>query len=276
MRTLEIYFLLFISYSVLGWLMEVICKLIESKKFVNRGFLIGPYCPIYGCGALLITFLLQHYVGDALALFMFAVVICSILEYLTSYVMEKIFKARWWDYSERKFNINGRICLKTMLPFGILGVIIMYFINPFFINIYSKLSDLTLSIVTMTLLVIYLTDIIISTVILTGIRKDNKVLDKDNTEEMNKKVKEVIINHGWPYRRLLQAFPNVKHIGRFVKQQIGSTKANIDKILAKQETLKQKTEVQILNIKVEQNKKIKVLKAKSTKKIDHYNKKYKK
>ena len=133
---IRFYFLLFISYSVIGWIMETILKTIEYKKFVNRGFLIGPYCPIYGCGALLMTFLLQGYVHDPIVLFVFNIIICSILEYSTSYIMEKIFKARWWDYSYTKYNINGRICLDTMIPFGLLGLLMMYVINPFIYTVY--------------------------------------------------------------------------------------------------------------------------------------------
>ena len=136
---LSLLFLLFITYSFIGWCMEVGCKLVELKKFINRGFLIGPYCPIYGWGCILIIILLNKYTNDPLVLFIMAIVICSILEYFTSYFMEKLFKARWWDYSRRKFNINGRICLETMIPFGLLGCLIMYFVNPFFVSIYSKI-----------------------------------------------------------------------------------------------------------------------------------------
>lgn len=85
----RIYFLLFMIYAVAGWIMEVTCKLIQYKRFINRGFLIGPYCPIYGYGALLITFLLGRYKYDALVLFVMAIVVCGTLEYLTSLVMEK-------------------------------------------------------------------------------------------------------------------------------------------------------------------------------------------
>ena len=99
-------FLLFMLYSIMGWLLEVTCKLIEKHKFINRGFLIGPYCPIYGHGAILMILLLIKYQSDPLLLFTMSIVICSILEYFTSYIMEKVFKARWWDYSRRKFNIN--------------------------------------------------------------------------------------------------------------------------------------------------------------------------
>ena len=119
---IKIYFLLFIIYAIIGWCMEVICKLIQYKKFVDRGFLIGPYCPIYGVGALLITLFLNKYTQDPVVLFVMAVVVCGVLEYLTSYFMEKIYHARWWDYSSKKFNINGRICLSNLIAFGILGM----------------------------------------------------------------------------------------------------------------------------------------------------------
>ena len=136
----RIYFLLFIIYAVAGWIMEVTCKLIQYKRFINRGFLIGPYCPIYGYGALLITFLLGRYKYDALVLFVMAIVVCGTLEYLTSLVMEKMFKARWWDYSQRKFNLNGRVCLGTIIPFGILGLMVTYVTNPFLLGYRFKID----------------------------------------------------------------------------------------------------------------------------------------
>ena len=102
------YFLLFIIYSFMGWLMEIIDNIIVKHKIVNRGFLLGPYCPIYGFGCLSLIFFLSNYKSDPIILFFMAIVICSILEYSTSYIMEKLFKLRWWDYTDKKFNINGR------------------------------------------------------------------------------------------------------------------------------------------------------------------------
>ena len=148
LHTIEIYFLLFISYAFLGWCMEVTCKFIQHKKFINRGFLIGPYCPIYGWGALAITILLKRYMEDPLVLFVMSTLICSIIEYLTSYFMEKKYHARWWDYSNKKFNINGRICLETLIPFGILGVAIMYGTNPILFKLYNQIPQLVINILT--------------------------------------------------------------------------------------------------------------------------------
>ena len=87
---LKILFVSFIIYSVLGWLMEVICKLIDSKKFVNRGFMIGPLCPIYGVGSISLILLLDNYKNNPLILFLMAILICSVIEYSISYIMEKI------------------------------------------------------------------------------------------------------------------------------------------------------------------------------------------
>ncbi len=94
MNKLAMYFLLFIIYSVLGWIMEVCLALYKEKKFINRGFLIGPYCPIYGVGCILLSVCLQSFASNPITLFLMSLVICSGLEYATSYIMEKIFKAR--------------------------------------------------------------------------------------------------------------------------------------------------------------------------------------
>ena len=126
-------------YSFIGWFMEVACKFYEQRKFVNRGFLLRPICPIYGYGVILIILLIGNSNNDILSVFLKSIQICSVLEYLTSYIMEKIFKARWWDYSQKKFNINGRICLETTIPFGIAGTIAVYIVNPFFVKMIGKL-----------------------------------------------------------------------------------------------------------------------------------------
>lgn len=200
-------FLLFMLYSIMGWLLEVTCKLIEKHKFINRGFLIGPYCPIYGHGAILMILLLSKYQSDPLLLFTMSIVICSILEYFTSYIMEKVFKARWWDYSRRKFNINGRICLETMLPFGILACLVMYVLNPFFESKINLLPDLAVLIIAGILFVIYLVDNFVSFKIISGFSKTVKKVAKDSTEEITNKVRSVLKQKNILTKRLTEAFP---------------------------------------------------------------------
>lgn len=226
---IRVYFLLFLAYSFTGWLMEVICKLIQYKKFINRGFLIGPYCPIYGTGAILITFLLKKYTDDPITLFIMAILICGTLEYITSYLMEKIYHARWWDYSQKKFNINGRVCLDTIIPFGLLGMFIIYVSNPFLIEKIEKLPEITINILFWTVLILYLTDNIVSGKIISYVGKTTKEIGKnlDNTEEITKKVKDILLEKSPLHRRLLNAYPKLKSIKVKIKENIQKQKAEI-------------------------------------------------
>ena len=127
---------------------------------------------------------------------------------MTSLVLEKIYHARWWDYSEKRFNLNGRICINTMIPFGMLGMLMMYVFNPIIIVFYKKIKTQIISIICIILLIIFITDLVISLIVLSKIRRDNKILYKDNTEEMRAKVIEIIKSRGALYRRLLKAYPD--------------------------------------------------------------------
>lgn len=199
---------LFLIYSFIGWIVEVSAFLIQDHKFVNRGFLIGPVVPIYGTGGILITILLTKYQSDPIVLFCMAVIVCSILEYLTSYVMEKIFKTRWWDYSNKKFNINGRICLSNLIVFGIMGLVMVYLINPFLINILNKIDPILLKCVVSILMVLFIIDFFVSFSVTSKIKNVAKVVFKDSTEEINAKVKEILLSKGKLTRRVIKAFPN--------------------------------------------------------------------
>ncbi len=199
---------LFLIYSFIGWIVEVSAFLIQDHKFVNRGFLIGPVVPIYGTGGILITILLTKYQSDPIVLFCMAVIVCSILEYLTSYIMEKIFKTRWWDYSNKKFNINGRICLSNLIVFGIMGLVMVYLINPFLINILNKIDPILLKCVVSILIVLFVIDFFVSFSVTSKIKNVGKVVFKDSTEEINAKVKEILLSKGKLTRRVIKAFPN--------------------------------------------------------------------
>lgn len=120
----------FIVYAFLGWVCEDIYCGIGKRKFINRGFLYGPYCPIYGFGALLVIYPLLMVSKHPIVVFIFGMVLTSILEYITSFVMEKLFATRWWDYSTYPFNINGRICLQNSLLFGLMALVVVYGLHP--------------------------------------------------------------------------------------------------------------------------------------------------
>ena len=217
----RVYFLLFIIFSVLGWIMEVTCKLIQYKRFINRGFLIGPYCPIYGCGGILITLLLNRYISDPFVLFVMAILLCGTLEYLTSWFMEKAFKARWWDYSQRKFNLNGRVCLGTIIPFGILGLFISYISNPFLLGKIYQIPEIWLNIISGTILVIFIIDNIVSGIVVRFLKKTEVSVSKkeDNTEEITKQVREILGQKSALHRRLMNAYPKLQSVKIKIKEK---------------------------------------------------------
>lgn len=251
------YFLLFIIYSIIGWILEVICVSIENKKFSNRGFLIGPYCPIYGCGAIAITILLQRYVNDWIVLFFMSIITCGILEYVTSYLMEKIFHARWWDYSKRKYNINGRICLETLIPFGILGLIVMYITNPFILSGLSNIAENILNVIAIITFIIFIADVIISMKVISHVRTTStKLRDKiangtkvtmDNTEEITAKVKEILLGKSILDRRLINAFPELQ----------AKIKEKKEELKKKTQEVKEEVKQKVEEVKEELNKKTK-------------------
>ncbi len=142
--------LYFFIYSFCGWLMETVLCSIREHRFINRGFLNGPLCPIYGCGILLIlTFLLP--VRDSIpraevavpVIFLAGAVLASAVEYFTSWAMEKLFHARWWDYSKHRFNLNGRICLSISAAWGLLATVFVYQIQPHFESLIAWLYRLS-------------------------------------------------------------------------------------------------------------------------------------
>jgi uncharacterized membrane protein len=132
---------MFFFYSVLGWILEVLYSLAVRKKFVNRGFLYGPLCPIYGVGGLLVVYLLRPFQGNVFMLFLMTGLMTTALEYTVSYALEKIFKTTWWDYSNSKFNINGRICLRSTLSFGVVGVVVVKFLHPVLRNLIAPVPS---------------------------------------------------------------------------------------------------------------------------------------
>lgn len=218
MYTFFYYFLIFFIYSFIGWCIEMISCSYHTKKIINRGFLIGPYCPIYGIASILMTSFLTNYKNDLLVLFIMATFICSILEYITSYLMEKLFKARWWDYSNKPFNVNGRICLINSLYFGILGVLLISVIHPFIINIISSISNDYFYIITTFLFTVFLIDYITSFKITFTLKKSFQNLRKDSTEEISKKIKETISESSKLFTRILDAFPNLKPLNKKKKR----------------------------------------------------------
>lgn len=136
--TLEHYFLWFLFYSFVGWMYESILVSCQQHRLVNRGFLNGPLCPIYGTGAILGVAILGN-VHNPIIIFLISMVGATILEYTTSWVMEQLFHARWWDYTKFPLNFNGRVCLFVSLVWGGFALLFVYIIQPQFEKLVAAL-----------------------------------------------------------------------------------------------------------------------------------------
>lgn len=259
------YFWYFIIFSVIGWCLEVAYHAVTCGKFINRGFLNGPVCPIYGAGAVALIATLRPFADNMLLLFLFAVVIASVLEYITGYVLEKLFNMKWWDYSNVPFNIKGYICLKFSLCWGIVGTFLMRVLLPLCDKIVERIpfpvSVFFLSIVA----ACYIADVVYTIVILCSFSKNIKIAQAialklhefsdgvgehifdsvfdimDKAEEMaksgksrleefdklKKQYKDKISSFGIGHRRIIRAFPSLK--SEKYKNLLEHLKNNIDR-----------------------------------------------
>lgn len=211
LRTVSTWFLLFVLYSFLGWIIEIIVTGIENRKLGNRGFLIGPICPIYGVGATIFSFLISPDTNWFI-IFCTTMVCSAILEYLTSLIMEKLFHARWWDYSKEPFNLNGRICLRNLIGFGILGVLVIRLINPFVLQLSGLVPSFWLFLVAGITLAVLVIDIMVSLKLIIDFRVTVGVASNgDATSEIKERVHEIIMGKkGRLNHRLEKAFPSAQ------------------------------------------------------------------
>lgn len=214
--------LIFFGYSFIGYLVEIISVSSKEHKLnLSRGYLIGPYLPIFGFGGVFMTSFLSKYKDDIIVLFIMSLTICSLLEYFASLIMEKIFKVRWWDYSDRLLNINGRICLENGIKFGIGGVILNRFFHPLFLSFLNSFSERFVCVLGTILFVIVFLDFLISTYTILQLKIDLTVYtDKDSTMRIRREVLESVRKYRFFHRRLYQAFPNLsedKKVSKFKK-----------------------------------------------------------
>ncbi|WP_315167161.1 putative ABC transporter permease [Metaclostridioides mangenotii] len=244
MELVSRYILYFFLYSFLGWLCESIYCSVGNKKVINRGFLNGPICPIYGFGAMLVIFLIEGFRDNIFFLFLFGMLITSMLEYISGYLLETLFNTKWWDYSNRKFNIKGRVCLKNAIYFGIMSVVLIRVIHPFITDIVNDFSpeativisvlailttslDMLVTLRTMNKLIIKLQWL---DEVIEDLSKINIKLERFDEEEIRKAISEIknreghiqikfrevyrkiedVRNQSMLQRRLMRAFPNMQ------------------------------------------------------------------
>ena len=156
----EIIFI-FVIYSFIGWILESLYKSIIQKRIINSGFLIGPFCPIYGYGALIMYYALESLKNNIFILFVASFIILSIWEYIVGLLLEITFKTKYWDYSDRFCNMNGRVCLLNSCFWGVLGCVFILILNPFIFSVASKIPTLYMTV----FLVVSITYIVVDTII---------------------------------------------------------------------------------------------------------------
>lgn len=215
MRISEFIILFFIT-SIGGWCIEVILKYIQFHRFINRGFLIGPYCPIYGWGVLAITVLVGGLLmrkGTIVETFFIGLVVCGVLEYFTSWYMEKRFHARWWDYSQKPMNLHGRVWIGNLILFGVASVLVIWFLDPWYFSKISNVSSFWTTFMGWIIVATILLDHAVSHFLIGSIKTEIDRQQGDDTEYMTKELRRLLKDKHMLVRRIHEAYPKL-HIRR--------------------------------------------------------------
>lgn len=206
----------FILFSVIGYVAEMITCAIVEKRWTNRGFFCGPIIPIYGVGSLALIWVLSPFKESIILVALLGMIITTTLEYLTSYVLEKIFHNKWWDYKKEKYNINGRICLKNSILFAIGTPIILRVIDPYVSGLLRQIKDPVLYFIAGIIFIIFLLDVIYSCVVAYNLRHRLIVVENLKNEKLaripgmlERMLKSRLRGMTKYPKRLLNAFPDI-------------------------------------------------------------------
>ncbi len=225
--------LLFFAYAFLGWCIEVTLKYFQFHRFINRGFLTGPWLPIYGSGAVLITIgvngiaPVESSVGTT---FVVSFVLCGIVEYMTSFILEKRFHARWWDYSQKPMNLHGRVWIGNLILFGLGGVLIVELLNPLFFRLFGQMSFRLREILAIVLSCIFAVDYVMSHFVLKLVKAGVESSEADDTEAINKEVHLLLHDRSFFYRRFAEAYPDVIYRTERIAARMEAIKAETERL----------------------------------------------
>ena len=247
----------FIIYSIAGWGLESVFRSFCEKRLLNTGFLNGPFCPIYGIGSIIMLLFLEKFQDNIVVLFTISLLVLSVWEYVVGVLLERVFKTKYWDYSDHKINIKGRVCLSNSIYWGILGVIFIKFIHPFIYRNIELLPSIFVKFTVLLITILFIIDTIVSIVmtinINTALHKIEELNNeiKDKLEEIKKlsnkdiliesmlnKINILIKKKNRLFRklykrvyRLKKAFPNIqsREISQILSKKIELIKKEIDK-----------------------------------------------
>ena len=242
--------LLFFIYSFAGWCIEVVLKYIQYHRFINRGFLTGPVCPIYGSGALLITIAvgnLARYESAYGTTFAISFVLCGAVEYLTSFFLEKRFHARWWDYSGKPMNLHGRIWIGNLILFGIAGLAIIHLLNPAIDTVLNALDPMRREIAAGVLLIVFAADYAVTHFVLKLVKTGVESSVADNTEEIRGEIQFLLSDRNVFYRRFAEAYPEVVYRTERINARLAEVKAETERIRREAEQRLEETREQVVS-----------------------------
>ena len=225
--------LLFFSYSFIGWCIEVTLKYFQYHRFINRGFLTGPWLPIYGTGGTLITLSVGAIAGFEAAYgttFAISFVICGLVEYSVSYYLEKRFHARWWDYRQKPMNLHGRVWIGNLILFGIGGLIIIYGCNPLLLRLFDTIPAITRETLASSLSAVFAADFVGTHFILKLVKTGVESSEADNTEAIRKEILLLLNDRNFFYRRFAAAYPDVIYHTEQIAQRMEEIKAETERL----------------------------------------------
>lgn len=233
---------MFVIYAFLGWCLEVVFAMSQNGgKFVNRGFLNGPICPIYGFGALAVIVLLTPFKDNLLLLFAGSLMLTTVVEFIAGYILEKSFHQKWWDYSECFLNIKGYICASASVAWGVICILVIYFLHPLVDDFLRRLPFEIGSVIISLFILFIIVDTVVTIISLIMVKQkihnmedimakieylsgmvnkniaDNatavKKMHGNNLQELNnlrKKYRSILNKKTVGYIRIAEAFPDLR------------------------------------------------------------------
>ncbi len=224
--------LIFFLFSVVGWFIEVGIKLFQYHRFINRGFLIGPLCPIYGAGAVLVTLVVHWTGGDQvgyLNTFLISFFFCSALEYIVSWLMEKLFHARWWDYSERPMNLEGRVCMGNSLLFGLGGMVVVKWAVPLLFYLFRNIPDTVMVWACAILIAVMAADCVVSYRVTRTVRHIGETTKGDDTEAISREIRAILSQKSVFGKRLMDAYPDMQARTKEIQKRLAGERKKFKK-----------------------------------------------
>lgn len=186
----------FFLYCLLGWIWESVYVSVRKRRWVNRGFLNGPCLPIYGFGAILVLFLTMPVCDNPLLVFLFGMLGATVLEYITGYVMEKLFEVKYWDYSDEKYNLKGYICLKCSIGWGFFSVMLVQIIHKPIEWLFFHIPETMLMVFDVVFLFLFSADVCYSTIEALDLKKilQNRVSVKQRLQNMQERLDALVLS----------------------------------------------------------------------------------